>query len=431
MVRRQLVLPVTDNDTASVNVISPAIQIVKSPALQTVVTGGVASFTLTVTNPGDVELTGVVVTDALCSAGPTFVSGDANTNNVLETTETWVYSCTVNNVTANFTNTASVSGTPPVGPAVTDNDTADVVVISPAIQIVKTPASQTVAVGSDVNFTLTVTNPGDVELTSVVVTDAMCTVGPAFVGGDTNTNNTLETTETWIYSCTVNNVIADFTNTASVSGMPPVGPAVTDNDSAAVNVIAPAIQIVKSPALQTVVTGSDVSFTLTVTNPGDADLTSVVVTDALCTVGPTFVSGDVNTNKVLETTETWIYSCTVNSVTANFTNTASVSGTPPAGPAVTDTDTATVIVIAPAITIVKSPALQTVVTGSNVNFNLTVTNPGNVDLTNVVATDALCTVGPTFVSGDVNTNNILETTETWIYSCICDDCGEEFYDHEV
>ena len=42
-------------------------------------------------------------------------------------------------------------------------------------------------------------------------------------------------------------------------------------------------------------------------------------------------------------------------------------------------------------------------------------NTGNVDLTNVVLTDAFAG-GATLVSGDTNGNSILETTETWVYS---------------
>ena len=48
-------------------------------------------YTITVDNTGNVDLTGVVLTDTF-AGGATLVSGDTNANSILETTETWIYS---------------------------------------------------------------------------------------------------------------------------------------------------------------------------------------------------------------------------------------------------------------------------------------------------------------------------------------------------
>ena len=68
--------------------------------------GGIVTYTNKVTNPGTVALSNVQLTDDKC--GPVkYISGDANNNSRLDTTETWTYTCqtnlsktTVNTVTA-------------------------------------------------------------------------------------------------------------------------------------------------------------------------------------------------------------------------------------------------------------------------------------------------------------------------------------------
>ncbi|MGB4593976.1 MAG: ice-binding family protein [Coriobacteriia bacterium] len=83
------------------------------------------------------------------------------------------------------------------------------------------------------------------------------------------------------------------------------------------------IQITKtaSPAALTSGPGS-VTYTYTVTNPGDDPLSDVVVTDdKLSPV--TYVSGDVNADGLLQSGETWVYTGTMR-LTATTTNTATV-----------------------------------------------------------------------------------------------------------
>lgn len=327
---------------------NPAIEIVKTPATQQVAPGGQADFTLTVTNLGDVDLDTVVVTDALCDAAPVFDGNDDDSDGLLSPAEDWVYTCSTTNVQAGFTNTAEVTAEEvDTANEVGDSDTATVTVAAPGIQIVKTPATQQVNPGGTAAFTLTVTNSGDTDLDTVVVTDAECDAAPTLDSGDTGSDGELpgDGSETWVYSCSTANVQAGFTNNASVTAVPVTGgEEVNDSDSATVTVSAPAVMIVKSPD-QAVAPGETANFTLTVTNEGDVNLTSVSVTDPLCDANPVLQSGDVGVDGVLTTTETWTYTCSTANVQADFTNTANVTATPEGGgDSVNDSDTADVTV---------------------------------------------------------------------------------------
>jgi hypothetical protein len=46
-----------------------------------------------------------------------------------------------------------------------------------------------------------VTNTGNVSLTAISVSDPACDAAPGYVSGDTNTDTTLQTSETWTYTC--------------------------------------------------------------------------------------------------------------------------------------------------------------------------------------------------------------------------------------
>jgi uncharacterized repeat protein (TIGR01451 family) len=399
---------VTDTDTAAVDVTAPAINVEKTPDNQQIVSGGTATFTITVTNTGDVTLTNVTVTDELapgCARTSSDIAGLAS----MAPNASVSYQCTRASVTADFTNSATATGTPPVGPNVTDTDTADVDVTNPSINVEKTPDSQTIVNGGTATFTITVTNTGDVTLTNVTVTDELAP-GCARTSEQLGANATLAAGATFNYTCTRANLTADFTNSATATGTPPVGPNATDTDTADVDVIAPAINVEKTPDNQQIVSGGTATFTITVTNTGDVALTTVNVTDELA---PDCARSNLGTLAPGASTS---YTCTRANVTADFTNSATATGTPPSGPDVSDTDTAAVDVTHPSINVEKTPDSQTFQTGGTATFTITVANTGDVTLTNVNVTDALAP-GCARTSAQLGANATLAPGATFNYTC--------------
>ena len=114
--------------------------------------------------------------------------------------------------------------------------------------------------GEQVNFTINVKNTGDIALTNVTVEDSLpaCNlVGPA---GD-NANGILDPLENWVYTCDVAPV-DDVTNTARVTGYDPRGTAWSDEDSATVDVVRPALEIVKEADKTVIYPGERVHLSL-------------------------------------------------------------------------------------------------------------------------------------------------------------------------
>ena len=107
----------------AVVITNPSIAITKLPATQTIASGGTATWTIVVTNTGDVTLTNVTVADPLA---PNCVSSTIGT--LAPAASSTAYTCTLSGVTAGFTNIATATGTPPTGPNVTASASAVVIV---------------------------------------------------------------------------------------------------------------------------------------------------------------------------------------------------------------------------------------------------------------------------------------------------------------
>jgi uncharacterized repeat protein (TIGR01451 family) len=164
---------------------------------------------------------------------------------------------------------------------------------SPAgIQVVK--GGPAVAhVGDTITYTFAVSlAAGSATLTNITLVDPICIATPTLLsktGGDQDT--ALETGETWNYRCT--HVVAatdpdPLPNTVTVTGTGPNGQ-VSDTDSHSVDIIGPAIRIVKTAKPGSIGPGETVTYTYKVTNTGDVTLFDVKVTDNklgnICRIG--------------------------------------------------------------------------------------------------------------------------------------------------
>ncbi len=408
-------LTVTDSDPSEVVVDQPSILIVKddsdnSDDTQIVDFGGTASFTITVTNTGNVDLENVTVTDPLapnCDLVIGFLAAGASHPS---------YTCTVDNVAADFTNIASVIGDPTGGgESVSDEDASDVLVDLPAAISIDKRAldqsdSQTINVGTAPAFEIVVTNIGQLPLSNVLVVDPLEPACDQAIGD-------LASGEQFVYTCSGSNVSSSFTNIAEVTGDPSDGSAsVTDSDSSDVLVNGPEISIDKDDAdnnddAQSIDAGASATFTITVSNTGNVDLENVVVSD------PSAPDCDLIIGFLAAGESYPPYTCSIAGVSASFTNTASVSGSPVGGgPDVTDSDDSFVEVIGTAeISIDKSAVdgtdVQTINPGQNAVFEIVVSNTGDVDLENVFVTDFLAQQCDRAI-GDLAAGEIV------VYTCI-------------
>ncbi|ROP73589.1 putative repeat protein (TIGR01451 family) [Frigoribacterium sp. PhB107] len=376
--------------------------------------GDVVTWSFSAANTGSVTLRGVTITDAVAGVGPitygTWPSGTAGTLAPGQAvTATAPYTLTQADVdAARVQNTATVQGNPPSGAAVRQTATASVDVA--AASTVSLTKSGTLApgatgrVGDVVTWSFTVRNTGASTLDGVAVTDPLVADRVAFGTWPSGTPGRLapgqQVSATASYALTQADVDAgSVVNTATATGTPANGQRASSNAAATVPVASsPAISVAKSGLLAADAqgrAGDRVDYTFTVRNSGNVSLTGVALTDPLPGLSAVTYGTWPGTAGTLapgqQVTATARYALTQADVDrGSVANTATASGTPPAGGAVRASGSALVTVApAPAIALTKSVAGTAARAGDVLTYTFTATNSGTQTLTSVAVADPL------------------------------------------
>jgi len=426
---------------------APVLTISKTDAPDPVNAGGNITYTIGYSNTGNMNASGVVITDAL-PANTSFVSATGGGTHTAGTV-TWSIGplnagasgsvqmvARVNSPLANgstITNASyaidSVETSPVGGGAVTTTVTA-----TPVLTISKTDSPDPVQSGGNITYTINYANTGNASASAVVLTDTI-PVNTTFVsatGGGAESAGVV----TWnvgtlaagasgsaqlvvrVTSPLANGtIITNGTHGIDSAETSPVsGAAVTTTVSSV-----PVLTVSKTDAPDPVDAGANITYTINYANTGSADATGVVLSDTV-PVNTTFVSatnGGTATGGVV----TWAIGSLAagasgsvqlvvraNSPLANGTvitnGTYSIDSTQTnivTGAAVTTTVTA-----APVLAVSATDAPDPVNPGSNITYTISYSNSGNANATGTVLTDTLpantsyvsSTITPT-VSGGV------------------------------
>ncbi|GAB2863961.1 hypothetical protein GCM10027176_77330 [Actinoallomurus bryophytorum] len=415
--------------------------------------GGVVSYTVTIANAGASPYLGATFTDPL-----TGVLDDATYNNDASATAgtvgytapnlTWTgnvpatgsvtvtYSVTVHGSATgddrlvNTLSSPSTGGNCPAGG--TDPRCTATVTVS-SLTIVSAPDVATTTPGGVVHLSTTITNTGKTAYNGISVVfsaptlpadatpngDQSATSGVLSIGagGLTWTGNVpVGSTVTVTSSFTVNNPDTGSRHivTTSISNAPGSNCPTGSGDSrcsAVVDVLVPALTILKTASASATVPGGTVGYTITVHNTGQTPYTGVSVLDPLSGVideaaydndgaasagvvsytAPNLTwTGDV----AVGATVTITYSVTVanpatgGKLLANtVSSTAEGSTCAPSGS--TAACTALVAILTPALTLTKTTDTATTTPGSTVHYTVTATNSGQTPYAAATFTDTL------------------------------------------
>ncbi|MGA0599834.1 DUF7507 domain-containing protein [Caulobacter sp. KR2-114] len=432
--------------------------------------GQVIHYTIDVNNDGTGALHNLVVTDPLASDiaptlnGSGFNVGDTNSNNALDPGETWVY-------TASHTVTQGeidLNGNPDANSGFIFNealatDTEGVnafadstvdIVRNPALSLVKSfttapsdPADldgagngEVDTAGQLINYTIHVTNSGNVTLTNVTVTDPLDPTLGNVVGTIASLAPGQSQDLTFSIAATQDQIDngAPINNTAH--GTDDQNAATDSNQVTTLIDQDPALKVVKLASVKDGTAdhaGDEIDYTVTVQNTGNVTLTGLNLTDSVPDVTLTYQSGDTDGNGKLSVGETWTFTGAHIVTQADldgkgnatplpdgaFHNTASATTDQGA----TDQSSAsTPLVYNPAISATKvvdhisngTPSAHWA--GDIVFYDFTVSNTGNITLNAPTLSDPLVSnvtpiLASGFNAGDINQNGLLDVGETWQY----------------
>jgi uncharacterized repeat protein (TIGR01451 family) len=415
-----------NSSTATITVQCPDISITKVAADDSVSAGDSVGFTISIHTAGPGVAHDVTINDPLPDdAGLSWTIDPATTGCTITlgtlhcdlgnlasgaTVTVHIVSPTTAATCGDFTNIAT-------GDASNDDPvTADdsITVLCPGLNFTKSPDDGLVEAGQDVVFTLTVSNAGPGEAHDVVVDDPL-PAGLTWSVDDDRCDITAGTLHcefgTMAAGTSIVIHVTAPTTTADCGMVDNTGSASASNDDTVtddghVRVRCPIdITIDKTgPALAHV--GDVVTYTMKVTNSGDADLVNVVLTDPICNAGTLKITDNGDGDSTLAVGETWTYTCDHTVLASDpdpLPNTATVVGHDVDDRTTTDTDDHVVDIIHPAITIVKTANPVSVEPGQTVTFTYLVTNTGDTTLTNVtVVDDVLGAIGtiPSLAPGE-------------------------------
>ena len=398
------------NKTSSVNITVPEIIPNKTADIENPNFGDEVTYTVNITNVGKSNAVNVAVRDVL-GEGLELISADGGVYDPITRTITWTVNLN-SGETKSFKVVAKVIGYGNVtNSLVVGNKTSAVDVDVPEIIPSKDADNKYPNFGDSIDYTITVNNIGKADAKHVVVVDRL-DKGLKYVSSSHNgVYDEASHTVTWVVDIAAGSSL-DLTVTAFAEEYGVLTNIVSVGDkSASVDVNVPEIIPNKTADIENPNFGDNVTYTVTVTNDGNADAKAVVVRDVLGK-DLKFVSAtgtytfDEATNTITWTVDVDAGKTETFTVVATVINYGNVTNS-----LVVGNKTFNKNVTVPEITPDKTVDNENPNFGDNLTYTVTVKNEGNGNATGVIIVDNLGK-GLEYVSSTGNYDNKTNTI-TW------------------
>jgi len=440
----------TDTDTI---VQSADLSITKTDGVTSVTAGGSVTYTITASNAGPSNVTGVTIADSLPASisganwtgvgtgggtGPASGSGNINDSSInLPAGGSFTFTVTAQvsaAATGTLANTATVAAPGGVTDPVPANNSAtdtDTIVQSADLAITKTDGVTSVTAGGSLTYTITATNAGPSNITGATLADTLPASltgtwtavgeggGTAPASGSGNINASVNIPVGGTVTFTVNASLSgtatgSLSNTATISvpgsatDPTPGNNSATDTDTI---LLSADLAITKTDGVTAVNAGGSVTYTITASNAGPSSVTGVTVADVLPAVisgatwtgsgtgggtGPASGSGNINASNInLPAGGSFTFTVTAPvsaAATGTMSNTATVSapgGVTDPNPGNNSATDSDTITRTADLSITKTDGVTNATPGGSVTYTITASNAGPSNITGATLADTL------------------------------------------
>ncbi len=469
--------PLGDNDPTITRIVqNPSIVITKDDQLpytdQNLAVGNVIQYQIVVTNTGNVTFPMATVTDNNAN----IVSGNPINNLVPGNSVTIIANHTITQydldlgkvinsaqVSADFNNQTYIDisdDTDPDSPAGDDDPTITHLNQNPVLVITKDDqlpyTDQNLIVGDDIDYNIYITNNGNVTLTNIIITDNNATISGSNAIGNLPPGQTvtLQATHT-VTQADINNGSIEnsatgacmFNNNSIIDisdDTDPFAPGGPDDPTITHLIQNPVINVTKDDQLpyspQNLNVGDVITYNIDVTNTGNITLNNINVGDTNATI----ISGNPINTLEPGYTQTVVATHTVTQadIDTGYIVNSAVASTSFNGNAVNDTSddtdplspsgdadpTVTTIAQNPGITVLKDDQLdynpQLLAVGDVINYNIIVTNTGNVTIQNINIQDTNAQITGNHIIPSMVPNEVVTIPATHTVTQADIDAGE-------
>lgn len=377
---------VTATQSATCPLLTTALLVITQtcPVVQ-VAPGGLLTYSGTVRNTGNVTVTNVIVRNSRSGVPPVFTAATLAPGATVDFNGTFTVPLDVCAVSS----TSTVTATSVCGVAVSSEASATCTVLTtPLITATTVCSTNVIAPGGLVSYTGTVRNGGDVTLNNVVVTSdrpaagtVLFTVATLAPGASANFSGSYTAPATFplgacgvtaTVTATGKNVCTDL----AVSVVNTATCAITTTPLIAVTLNCPTVPVA---------VGGLITYSGTVTNPGNVTLNNVTVVNAQASPSTVFTVATLAPGASANFTTQFTAPADVCDVTATVVASGADNCS---GVVVNATRSATCLLVGSSLLIVTQDCpVEPTAQGGTFTYTGTVYNGGNLTLTNVIVTD--------------------------------------------
>ncbi|WP_413379279.1 beta strand repeat-containing protein [Paenibacillus taichungensis] len=448
-------------------VFQPNVAIVKSAETSNVQVGENVTYTLVVTNTGNISATTTVLDNI--PDGSVFVPGSVTINSVVQpgadpvtgipigpvapnTVFTVTFQVNVVSQPAGFQlvnqGTASYTYQPPDGRVIPGSVVSNTVIIPvtlPFVSVVKSTPVLDAVVGDTVTYSIVVTNQDTIPVTDILLTDAI-PPGSVFAVGSVTVDGVSQPTSDPMTGIAVGTLLggasstitfsvnvtslpepAELTDQAQVTFTSGTFSGASFSDVVTIPVFQAIIGITKTAVPTFAVVGQIISFQFIVNNTGNIDattfLTDIIPAETAFVPGTVLVdnisipAADPNSGFSLGIVPAGgsvlvSFQIVINSLPESFQiinqATTSFTYTPPDGrviPGAADSNVVVIPISADNVTVIKSANELQAIVGDIVTYTLVVQNNDAIDLTSVILTDPVAPAS-VFVTDSVTIDGV-------------------------